>query len=73
MGSGSDAEGSEGDRLAEAAEVLGKRADQARPLGLTIEEAAHVLGISKPTAERRWRVARMWLRSELQAEEAGEL
>jgi RNA polymerase sigma factor (TIGR02999 family) len=33
--------------------------------GLTIEETAGVLGISTPTVERGWRVARMWLRTEL--------
>jgi len=33
--------------------------------GLTIAETAKVVGVSTPTVERRWRVARMWLRSEL--------
>ncbi len=33
--------------------------------GLTIEETASVLGVSAPTVERGWRVARMWLRTEL--------
>jgi RNA polymerase sigma factor (TIGR02999 family) len=37
--------------------------------GLTIEETAPVLGVSTPTVERRWRVARMWLRKELPPEE----
>ena len=33
--------------------------------GLTIAETARALGVSTPTIERGWRVARMWLRSEL--------
>lgn len=33
--------------------------------GLTIEETARVLGVSTPTVERRWRVARLWLRREI--------
>ena len=33
--------------------------------GLTIEETARILGVSTPTVERRWRVARMWLREQL--------
>jgi RNA polymerase sigma factor (TIGR02999 family) len=34
--------------------------------GLSIEETAGVLGVSVPTAVRRWRVARSWLARELQ-------
>jgi RNA polymerase sigma-70 factor (ECF subfamily) len=33
--------------------------------GLTIEETAQVMGVSTPTVERGWRLARAWLRSEL--------
>jgi RNA polymerase sigma factor (TIGR02999 family) len=33
--------------------------------GLTIEETAHVMGISTPTVERGWRAARAWLQTEL--------
>ena len=33
--------------------------------GLSMEEVAQALDISVPTATRRWRVARMWLRREL--------
>ena len=33
--------------------------------GLTIEEAAHVLGVSPSTAKRAWRTARAWLNREL--------
>lgn len=33
--------------------------------GLTIEEAAHVLGVSPSTAKRDWRTARAWLNREL--------
>jgi RNA polymerase sigma factor (TIGR02999 family) len=34
--------------------------------GLSVAEAAEVLGISKRTAERDWMMARAWLRRELQ-------
>jgi len=33
--------------------------------GLTIEEAAEVLGVSPATVKRDWNVARLWLRREL--------
>jgi len=33
--------------------------------GLTIEETAHVMGVSTPTVERGWRAARAWLQTEL--------
>jgi len=33
--------------------------------GLTLEETAHVMGISIPTVERGWRAARAWLQTEL--------
>jgi RNA polymerase sigma factor (TIGR02999 family) len=37
--------------------------------GLTLPQAADVLGISTPTAERLWRYARAWLARELGREE----
>jgi len=33
--------------------------------GLTVEETAEVMGVSAPTVERNWRVARAWLQTEL--------
>jgi RNA polymerase sigma-70 factor (ECF subfamily) len=33
--------------------------------GMTVEEVAHVLGVSKTTVEAEWRMARAWLRREL--------
>ncbi len=33
--------------------------------GLTLEEVAEVLGVSRTTAKRKWRMARTWLRREL--------
>jgi len=36
--------------------------------GLSIEEAAEVLGISPATVKRQWRLARAWLKTELSAE-----
>jgi DNA-directed RNA polymerase specialized sigma24 family protein len=29
--------------------------------GLTIEEAAHALGVSDSTVKREWRIAKAWL------------
>jgi DNA-directed RNA polymerase specialized sigma24 family protein len=37
--------------------------------GLTADETAALLGVSRPTVERDWRAARAWLAVEL--EEAG--
>ncbi|USN98768.1 MAG: sigma-70 family RNA polymerase sigma factor [Phycisphaeraceae bacterium] len=39
--------------------------------GLTVDEAAEVLGISRSTALRRWRVARAWLRAEFADDRSG--
>jgi RNA polymerase sigma factor (TIGR02999 family) len=36
--------------------------------GLSVDETAAVLGVSPPTIARRWRVARMWLWTALDAE-----
>jgi len=36
-------------------------------VGMTIEEAATALGISEPTAKRRWALARAWLFNEIRA------
>ena len=33
--------------------------------GLTIEEAAAVLGVSTPTVERDWHTAKLWLLREI--------
>lgn len=33
--------------------------------GMTVEEIAHVVGVSKTTIETEWRMARAWLRREL--------
>ena len=39
-------------------------------VGMTIEEAAAVLGVSEPTAKRWWAYARAWLFQEIKAPEA---
>jgi RNA polymerase sigma factor (TIGR02999 family) len=39
-------------------------------VGMTIEEAAQVLGISEPTAKRYWAYARAWLYEEITAHQA---
>lgn len=36
-------------------------------VGLTIEEAAGILGISQPTAKRHWNYARAWLHAEIKS------
>jgi RNA polymerase sigma-70 factor (ECF subfamily) len=36
--------------------------------GMTVEEIAHVLGVSRSTVEAEWRMARAWLRRELTSE-----
>jgi RNA polymerase sigma-70 factor, ECF subfamily len=35
--------------------------------GLTVDETAHVLGVSAKTVKRDWSIARAWLRRELEA------
>ena len=37
-------------------------------VGMTIEEAAAALGISEPTAKRRWAMAKAWLFNEISAQ-----
>jgi len=39
-------------------------------VGMTIEEAAEVMGISKPTADRYWAYAKAWLHNEIQKSNA---
>jgi RNA polymerase sigma factor (TIGR02999 family) len=39
--------------------------------GLSVEEAAHALGVSSDTVMRDWRLAKAWLRRELAGEGAG--
>jgi RNA polymerase sigma factor (TIGR02999 family) len=36
--------------------------------GLTVEEVAHVMGVSPSTVKRSWRIAKAWLYRELHAE-----
>lgn len=36
--------------------------------GMTVDEVAHVVGVSKTTVESEWRMARAWLRRELISE-----
>ncbi|HEY2573270.1 MAG TPA: sigma-70 family RNA polymerase sigma factor [Verrucomicrobiaceae bacterium] len=65
------------DRLLEMNEALDKLAarDKAKAdlvklryfVGMTIEEAAQILGISEPTAKRYWSYARAWLYAEISA------
>jgi RNA polymerase sigma factor (TIGR02999 family) len=53
------------DRLAKVDAALTKIVELRAFGGLTIEEAAHVLGVSPSTAKRDWRTAKAWLTREL--------
>jgi len=72
----------EGDDLLDLSEALEKLADQNQPeaelvklryfVGLTLEEAAEVMGISARTAGNYWAHARAWLFRELKASRPSE-
>lgn len=53
------------EKLLEVDESLARLIELRFFAGLTIEETAGVMGVSTPTVERRWRVARMWLKDAL--------
>jgi len=53
------------DRLAKVDAELTRIVELRAFGGLTIEEAAHVLGVSPSTAKRDWRTAKAWLSREL--------
>lgn len=53
------------DRLAKVDAELTKIVELRAFGGLTIDEAAHVLGVSPSTAKRDWRTAKAWLSREL--------
>lgn len=53
------------EKLAKINEQRGRIVEMRFFAGLTVEESAVAIGISKSTAERQWRVARAWLRREL--------
>lgn len=53
------------ERLLEVDEPLGRLVELRFFAELSIEDAARVLGVSTSTVERRWNVARLWLRREL--------
>ena len=55
-------------RLEEMDSELAKIVDLRVFGGLTIEEAAHALGVSASTAKRDWRTAKAWLTRELATE-----
>jgi len=57
------------EKLMEIDEELGRVVELRFFVGLTIPEIADTLGLSVPTVERRWRVARMYLRRELPSSE----
>ena len=56
------------DRLEKVDAELAKIVELRAFGGLTIEEAAHVLGVSPSTAKRDWRTAKAWLTRELGSE-----
>ena len=53
------------ERLTEFEPQLGRIVELRFFGGLTIPETANALGVSTQTIDRRWRVARMWLRREM--------
>jgi RNA polymerase sigma factor (TIGR02999 family) len=53
------------DRLEKVDAALAKVVELRAFGGLTIEEAAHVLGVSPSTVKRDWRTAKAWLNREL--------
>ncbi|HXT38685.1 MAG TPA: ECF-type sigma factor [Candidatus Angelobacter sp.] len=55
------------DRLAAKDKVKAELVKLRYFVGMTIEEAAGILGISEPTAKRYWTYARAWLYSEINA------
>jgi len=69
------------DELLEVHEVLDKLAAESAQkaelvklryfTGLTIEEAAEILGVSTPTAKRWWAYARAWLHKEIKDQKNG--
>ena len=52
-------------RLEQVDESLAQLVELRFFAGLTLAEAAGALGVSTPTAERRWRTARLWLHREV--------
>lgn len=56
------------ERLSEVDEPLARLVELRFFAGLSIEEAARALETSTATVERRWRIARMWLRRELEGD-----
>ncbi|MEM7205368.1 MAG: ECF-type sigma factor [Planctomycetota bacterium] len=56
------------ERLAQLDERQARLVDLRYFGGLEVAEAAQVLGVSKATAERDWRVARAWLGSQLRGD-----
>jgi RNA polymerase sigma factor (TIGR02999 family) len=56
------------ERLTRMDAQLGRLVELRFFAGLSVEETARVLGVSEPTVGRGWRVARMWLRRELEGE-----
>jgi len=55
------------DRLAQADPAKAELVKLRYFVGMTIEEAASALGVSEPTAKRRWALARAWLFNEIKS------
>ncbi len=56
------------DRLAQADPAKAELVKLRYFVGMTIEEAAAALGISEPTAKRRWALAKAWLFNEISSQ-----
>jgi RNA polymerase sigma factor (TIGR02999 family) len=55
-------------RMGELDERMAKVVEMRVYGGLAAREVAHVLGVSRQTVQEDWRVARMWLRRELEGQ-----
>ncbi len=53
-------------RLAEEDDAAARLAHLHLFGGLSVEDAGHVLGLSRPVAYRNWKYARVWLREALE-------
>jgi len=54
------------ERLSKMDAQLGRMVELRFFAGMSVEETAKILGVSEPTVVRGWRIARMWLRRELE-------
>ncbi|MEM7261296.1 MAG: sigma-70 family RNA polymerase sigma factor [Planctomycetota bacterium] len=59
------------EKLSEQSEEASRIVELRFFAGLTVPETAQVLGVSESTVERQWRLARAWLKNELDPDRCG--